>query len=872
MTPAKWTSAAALLFALLAGCGPGGSDSGAVDAAVTGLSIVPSEGGFRLTLERAAFDRAFLLAPAIAKGPPLAISTAYPARIVRFQHKGDQIYLFEDTAAGLIGTTSLPAHRLLAKFDVLSHAESGRGDGASAVVTIDFNTGINDFLLEMLVESGDLNGAPNAPVPDYIVSSAINKVYVHGEDLYVDQIVEMHQSGQAAPPVIGQVKYTLSPYAENTAFPKRANSSQSFGKVGFFENQRPFTDAAGYDSYFVNKWDLTKPIVFHLPTTIPDDFKAAVRDGVLYWNKVFGHDYVQVADKPADVTPHEPGYNVVQWLDTSALDFAYADWTADPRTGETRQAQIFVPSYFAVASREDAARVLTNGHADRFAGLKYAAAGGDPLPAMRAGLARANHAACFDGMRATYAKAMADLLLTTDADDEAVKRFSQDVIRQVVAHEIGHALGLRHNFRAKTGATVPFADLTNVVANYMKTGNPPAGQTITTSVMDYLPMEYNALSGAMIRLGAGPFKYDQAAIAWGYTMADHRTLDFGGFCSDEAEGSFPDCVKFATPGPSIQATLTTWANARQTAVSDLAVQFINGKAPPDKSAPIQVEEVPLKPDRDAADVLGPLRYMSSMLRDFKELGASWLTVADTFKYVSDFNREAEEAAILKFQTDAVAAIGGVEALIKPLIPVQRADKTYRPGLLVDVEAQFQAEVASASFAQGTAANGTAYAFTPAERTYVNGIAAPYYERLAEELLTGAIATLTSVEKGKYAGFDPVGLSAQFKALATAILTAEAAEQVTGKAAGVDVTSAKPYYKHELMMAACALLGGDLFDAFPDQFNKGVGVDVAAALQKKLDAITSNGTVPPEALEGPIKKLAFELDEVIQTIPNKVAGP
>src|SRR5262249_37771860 len=86
-------------------------------------------------------------------------------------------------------------------------------------------------------------------------------------------------------------------------------------------------------------------------------------------------------------------------------------------------------------------------------------------------------------------------------------RFIADDLKQVVMHEVGHALGLRHNFRASTGIT--FAQLRD--AEFVRTHG------ISNSVMDYvaynLPLENEKPSVyTQVTLGA----YDYWAIDYAY--------------------------------------------------------------------------------------------------------------------------------------------------------------------------------------------------------------------------------------------------------------------------------------------------------------------------------------------------------------------
>lgn len=96
--------------------------------------------------------------------------------------------------------------------------------------------------------------------------------------------------------------------------------------------------------------------------------------------------------------------------------------------------------------------------------------------------------------------------------DGVPESFIGPLLADLVAHEVGHTLGLRHNFKAS--AIYPMAKINS---EEIKGKAPFAG-----SVMDYLPVNINMDSGevqgdwAMISIGP----YDMWAIEYGYTFAD----------------------------------------------------------------------------------------------------------------------------------------------------------------------------------------------------------------------------------------------------------------------------------------------------------------------------------------------------------------
>ena len=106
-----------------------------------------------------------------------------------------------------------------------------------------------------------------------------------------------------------------------------------------------------------------------------------------------------------------------------------------------------------------------------------------------------------------------DLPIYKDSDtiDGAPEEFIGGVVKDVVMHEVGHVIGLRHNFKASSIYT-----LEEINSDEWREGNLP----ITGSVMDYNAMNYtedgNIGDGPYFMTTLGP--YDMWAIEYGYTL------------------------------------------------------------------------------------------------------------------------------------------------------------------------------------------------------------------------------------------------------------------------------------------------------------------------------------------------------------------
>jgi hypothetical protein len=148
-----------------------------------------------------------------------------------------------------------------------------------------------------------------------------------------------------------------------------------------------------------------KPIVFYIDRAAPEPIRTALAEGVGWWSKAFDAagfiDAFQVRILPEDADPLDVRYNVVNWVNRATRGWSYGQAIADPRTGEIVKGSVLLGS---LRVRQD--MLIFEG----LVGADKVNSGG-PNDPVQAALAR---------------------------------------IRQLGAHEVGHALGFEHNFAAST--------------------------------------------------------------------------------------------------------------------------------------------------------------------------------------------------------------------------------------------------------------------------------------------------------------------------------------------------------------------------------------------------------------------------------------
>jgi hypothetical protein len=309
-------------------------------------------------------------------------------------------------------------------------------------------------------------------------------------------------------------------------------------RVGYFQSTRDdYSDdlARSPRQRVVNRWRLekkdpaaalsepVKPITYWLDRNIPVKYRPAITAGVLEWNKAFERigfkDAIVVKQQPddADWDTLDAGVASLRWMTNREPEFgAIGPSHVDPRSGEILDADIGIESLSSRSIRNTRVRLVggtgTAAAAQAWAELLQVA--GPPASgALDAGLAHdpalcrhADHAAEQLG----YALDVLSMRGDVDPDSPEAQQFVLDYLAGVTMHEVGHTLGLRHNFRASRAYTL--AQLSDPAFT--------ASNGIAGSVMEYPAINLPPPGVPLARHGA-PFRaalgtYDYWAIEYAY--------------------------------------------------------------------------------------------------------------------------------------------------------------------------------------------------------------------------------------------------------------------------------------------------------------------------------------------------------------------
>ncbi len=295
-------------------------------------------------------------------------------------------------------------------------------------------------------------------------------------------------------------------------------------RVGHFTTiYQDYTDVRKDSPYirYVNRWNLEKkdprakisepkePIVYWIENTVPHEYRAAVREGILAWNKAFeaaGFKNAVVAKQmpdDADWDPADIRYSTIRWMFQPGRGYAVGPSRANPYTGELYDADIrisadFVRSYYREQT-EFVVPMVGPVAMDFETDESYFES--DEL------FHDYSHESCMYGDHLRHEMASAwDLLTATgkiNGTDEELQQYIHNGIKDLILHEVGHTLGLRHNFKASSIYSIEQLSDPSFTKKY----------GISGSVMDYQPI--NVFDGVTF-FQTQPGIYDMWAIEYAY--------------------------------------------------------------------------------------------------------------------------------------------------------------------------------------------------------------------------------------------------------------------------------------------------------------------------------------------------------------------
>ena len=498
-------------------------------------------------------------------------------RMMRFRKVGHKVHLvhrnprFRADAGGM--RTSMKdnvGHSVVQSFDIVSRNDS----------TKHLLIKLSDFLVSDYANIGEsvkpyFGGKPVMFQGD---KSYVDVVRGFEQNVEIDAMLNYQGSdyplfgGDAIPDYrsipVG-VRYSLFKLPED---PMQARFADD--RVGYFTDAiKDFSKDKQADPYirYVNRWRLApsdtaaykrgelvepkEPIVYYVDHSVPDEYRPYVKNGIEAWNEAFeaaGYKNAVVAkDAPDDSSwsAEDIRYSTVRWTAAHQMGYAIGPSQTDPRTGEILNADILLSSSFVrgwqqsyeglTPETESASNRMMQPPLQRTA-RALRTMFPDKL-ARRACWAERGKAQQL-GLQRTMLLARGVL----DPGAPMPTEYLGGAIKDLVMHEVGHTLGLRHNFKASSG--IPTEELHD--ESYTRKHG------VSLSVMDYAPVNV-----ALEKDDQGHYwnpnvgTYDEWAIKYGYMpiaeqsddgsltrdgpLADTTTAEENGLDKIAAESSDP---------------------------------------------------------------------------------------------------------------------------------------------------------------------------------------------------------------------------------------------------------------------------------------------------------------------------------------------
>jgi hypothetical protein len=333
---------------------------------------------------------------------------------------------------------------------------------------------------------------------------------------------------------------------EHHSFYKLANFGDTSYRPRIFDQRAGYFDNTFYDPSrlpteslrrsYVARHLLTKkdpgaetsepehPILFYIDSSVPIELHSAVKEAVFWWNSAFEvagfQNALQVEKLPKDINPLSVGVNVIIWVPRTTRGWSYGAAVADPRSGQILKAIV----------RLDGMRL----RADRL---------------------------LFDALTAPYT----DKPDFTHREKALLQRF-----KLLVAHEIGHALGLRHQYigSAQGNSSVmdyPFPNIT------LDADGVPR-------LHDVFPTAVGPWDKFMIQYGYQPFSSADEPIELRKLIDDAKSQGYYWMTDDDAADADPFVEKWDF-GADPVAHLNTVLSIRKAALTRFSRAVISANEP-----------------------------------------------------------------------------------------------------------------------------------------------------------------------------------------------------------------------------------------------------------------------------------------------------
>jgi hypothetical protein len=241
-----------------------------------------------------------------------------------------------------------------------------------------------------------------------------------------------------------------------------------------------------------------EPIVYYLDNGAPEPIRTALLEGARWWNQAFEaagyRNAFRVELMPEGMDPLDIRYNVINWVHRSTRGWSTGGSVSDPRTGEIIKGVVTLGS---LRIRQDFMLA--------------------------------------EGLLSPYQKG--------DENPDAMHKWALDRIRQLSAHEVGHTLGIGHNYYSSDAGRISVMDYPHPLVTLRPDGS-----------MDYSQV-YDLQIG----------EWDKIAIRYGYTDFAPGTNERAALQAILEEGHKKDLFYLSNQDLGVHARVDQWSNGTNAA-------------------------------------------------------------------------------------------------------------------------------------------------------------------------------------------------------------------------------------------------------------------------------------------------------------------
>lgn len=682
----------------------------------TGLAVDQAH----VVIQKSALGKEFLLSVNMLTQTPTPMFSALQSRIVSFIVRGNKVCLLDVTKNNVVAPDiNIQQSLLIAEFPILKETKK--------TLEIDFNLGMSKILVASDMAASDDPKASSAdsyqlPVLE-VEMSYLDEVTFSNSALFIRQVVQAEYGGSLVP---AEVRYQIKPYLPDLNFVPL--KSPGLVKVGYFE-ANPLLLSDGSTRVYAMKWNEKKTIQFAISANTPIKYRELIKSALLYWNKILGDQAIEVVQLE-DKTQTAPRFelNIFQWADWDAAGYAYADAHIDPRSGEVTSAQIFFPSAFMQPGIPNRLRLGESARAQRLPlGLKG-----------------------FKSARLCKRNIMNDLAhreIYREKGEEvspaAMDKAMRDYVYETVAHELGHVLGLRHNFAGSLAANYDYKDRKKMIMNYYKNMKAPEGVVASSSVMEYSKFEESSWNGDVLQNGGKALAYDAMAIQHLYFKTPLPVENRPVFCTDSDLELYADCNQ----SDAGQSVVSAASGAYEFNLNTLAARLINSyisqsKVPANLATDlIPVSEVNLRSNSIAKALGNDLAKLASLLKD----GAGLIAVRSQYLPILDTMKIEIDKLEKDYLQSEFARLGGIETLLKEIPENFDTQLVEKFSELLD----------DPMYNSGVLPDGTKYSFTAGEMDTMKAQVVLFAPQIKEQFILHEIKVLS----GESFAFEQYGQEA-----------------------------------------------------------------------------------------------------------------